>query len=49
MSFDQVESLLGIPKTITGENVTYWYYSSETWHSYVSFYKGKVDGWKEPD
>ncbi len=50
MSMEQVESLLGIPKKISGSgNFTHWYYSTETWKSYVSFYKGLVDGWKEPD
>lgn len=49
MSMDQVELLLGIPNNISGGNVTYWYFSSQTWHSYVTFYKGRVDSWKEPD
>jgi outer membrane protein assembly factor BamE (lipoprotein component of BamABCDE complex) len=49
MSMDQVESLLGIPRKVSGGDVTFWYYSSESWHSYVSFYKGRVHGWKEPD
>jgi uncharacterized protein YhaN len=49
MSMEQVESLLGVPKNVSGGNFTYWYYSSESWHSYVSFYKGRLSSWKEPD
>lgn len=49
MSMKQVESLLGEPKNISGGSVTSWYYSSEKWHSYVLFYEGRVNSWKEPD
>jgi outer membrane protein assembly factor BamE (lipoprotein component of BamABCDE complex) len=48
MSMDEVESLLGIPKKIDGGAFTRWDYSSETWHSYVMFYKGELDSWTEP-
>jgi len=48
MSMDEVEALLGIPKKIDGGAVTTWYYSSESWHSYVKFYQGQLDGWTEP-
>ena len=49
MSMSQVESLLGTPRKISGGNVTHWYYSEQSWHSYVNFYKGSLDGWKEPE
>lgn len=48
MSMDEVESLLGIPKKIDGGTITTWYYSSESWHSYVKFYQGQLNGWTEP-
>ena len=49
MSMSQVESLLGTPRKISGGNVTNWYYSEQSWHSKVNFYKGSLDGWNEPE
>ena len=47
----QVRNLLGEPRKIDGgSTLTYWYYSKETWHCYISFDgSDKVYGWTEPD
>jgi outer membrane protein assembly factor BamE (lipoprotein component of BamABCDE complex) len=49
MTMEQVESLLGTPLKIDGGYLTYWYYSSQKWHSYVVFESGKLDSWTEPN
>ena len=49
MTFDDVIDILGEPLRINSGGITYWYYSKDFSHSYVSFYQDVVDGWKEPD
>lgn len=48
MTFDDVIDILGEPLRINSGGITYWYYSKDFSHSYVSFYQDVVDGWKEP-
>lgn len=48
MTFDDVIDILGEPLRIRSGGVTYWYYSKDISHSYVSFYQDVVDGWEEP-
>jgi outer membrane protein assembly factor BamE (lipoprotein component of BamABCDE complex) len=48
MTFDDVIDILGEPLRIRSGGSTYWYYSKDISHSYVSFYQDVVDGWKEP-
>ena len=48
MTFDDVIDILGEPLRINSGGFTYWYYSKNISHSYVSFYQDVVDGWKEP-
>ena len=50
MSFSQVRSILGEPKTIDAGYHTYWYYSSNTYSSKVTFDNNeRVSGWDEPN
>lgn len=49
MTFDDVIDILGEPLRINSGGITYWYYSKDFSHSYVSFYQDVVDGWKEPE
>lgn len=49
MTFDDVIDILGEPLRINSGSITYWYYSKDFSHSYVSFYQDVVDGWKEPE
>ena len=49
MSMSQVESLSGTPRKISGGDITHWYYSQQSWHSYLKFYKGSLDTWTEPE
>lgn len=48
MTFDDVIDILGEPLRINSGSITYWYYSKNISHSYVSFFRDVVDGWKEP-
>lgn len=48
MTFDDVIDILGEPLRITSGGFTYWYYSKDISHSYVSFVRDLVYGWKEP-
>ncbi len=48
MTFDDVIDTLGEPLRITSGGVTYWYYSKDISHSYVSFALDLVYGWEEP-
>lgn len=48
MTFDDVIDILGEPLRIRSGGSTYWYYSKDISHSYVSFYQDVVDGWEEP-
>jgi len=48
MTFDDVIDILGEPLRIRSGGVTYWYYSKDISHSYVSFFRDVVDGWEEP-
>lgn len=48
MTFDDVIDILGEPLRINSGGITYWYYSKDFSHSYVSFYQDVVDGWEEP-
>lgn len=48
MTFDDVIDILGEPLRINSGGFTYWYYSKDISHSYVSFYQDVVDGWEEP-
>lgn len=48
MTFDDVIDILGEPLRINSGGITYWYYSKDFSHSYVSFYQDVVDGWGEP-
>lgn len=49
MTFDDVIDILGEPLRIRSGGSTYWYYSKDISHSYVSFYQDVVDGWEEPE
>lgn len=49
MTFDDVIDILGEPLRINSGSITYWYYSKDISHSYVSFYQDVVDGWEEPE
>ena len=48
MTFDDVIDILGEPLRINSGSITYWYYSKDISHSYVSFYQDVVYGWEEP-
>lgn len=48
MTFDDVIDILGEPLRINSGSITYWYYSKDISHSYVSFIRDLVYGWKEP-
>ena len=48
MTFDDVIDILGEPLRINSGSITYWYYSKDISHSYVSFFRDVVDGWEEP-
>ncbi len=48
MTFNDVIDILGEPLRIRSGSSTYWYYSKNISHSYVSFYQDVVDGWEEP-
>ena len=45
MNPSDVRKILGEPQRVDGGNFTYWYYQNG---GGVTFYEGKVDGWKEP-
>lgn len=49
MTFDDVIDILGEPLRINSSSITYWYYSKDISHSYVSFVRDLVYGWKEPE
>lgn len=49
MTFDDVIDILGEPLRINSGSITYWYYSKDISHSYVSFVRDLVYGWKEPE
>jgi outer membrane protein assembly factor BamE (lipoprotein component of BamABCDE complex) len=49
MSFSQVRSILGEPKNITAGYTTFWYYTSSTYRSMVTFSGDKVMSWDEPN
>jgi outer membrane protein assembly factor BamE (lipoprotein component of BamABCDE complex) len=49
MTFDDVIDILGEPLRINSGGFTYWYYSKDISHSYVSFVRDLVYGWKEPE
>lgn len=49
MGYDEVEALLGVPRKINGGDVTFWHYSSESWHSNATFLRGRLESWNEPD
>jgi len=48
MSFSQVRSILGEPKNITAGYTTFWYYTSSSYSSMITFSNDKVMSWKEP-
>jgi outer membrane protein assembly factor BamE (lipoprotein component of BamABCDE complex) len=48
MTFDDVIDILGEPLRIRSGGSTYWYYSKDISHSYVSFDQDLVYGWEEP-
>ena len=49
MTFNDVIDILGEPLRIRSGSITYWYYSKDISHSYVSFVRDLVYGWKEPE
>lgn len=50
MSMNEVEDLLGKPRKIdVGYGFTTWYYSEKEYEAYVSFYKGYLERWTEPE
>lgn len=49
MTFDDVIDILGEPLRIRSGSITYWYYSKDISHSYVSFIRDLVYGWEEPE
>lgn len=49
MTFDDVIDILGEPLRINSGSITYWYYSKDISHSYVSFIRDLVYGWEEPE
>ena len=49
MTKSQVRELLGEPLTIDSSIITYWYYSKQTFYSYVIFNDNGIMGWKEPE
>lgn len=49
MSFSQVRGILGEPKKISSGYTTFWYYTSSTYDSMVTFSGDKVSGWEEPN
>ena len=49
MSMNEVESLLGTPKKVSGGSFTKWEYANESFHSYTMFYNGSLDRWVEPE
>ena len=48
MTFDDVIKILGEPLRINSGGITFWYYSKDISHSYVSFMEDFVYGWEEP-
>lgn len=49
MTTEEVRALLGEPLKIDGGSVAFWYYSSESWHSQVTFIGGRLKSWSEPE
>ena len=50
MTKSEIQAVLGEPLNIdVGGSLTYWFYSKQSWHSYVIFDDSGVYGWKEPE
>lgn len=46
MGDSDVRNLLGEPQRVDGGTIAHWYYQNR---GEVTFYRGKVDSWTEPD